>query len=249
MEKRAVIGISTGLITDDGGIFPGYRRIYVNEDYINAILSAGGVPVMIPMNGDRAALSAVVDKLDALLITGGDDIDPIYYGEEPHRGLGKIVPERDSYDFTLYELARERHLPILGVCRGFQLINVAEGGSLYQDLGERSGEVLKHSQGHSPRVATHSVAVKAGSRLAEILGVTSHRVNSFHHQTVKKVGEPLTEVATAADGVTEAIELPGDDFLIAVQWHPEMLERVDPVMRKLWSAFIAAGQQYRAAKN
>ena len=132
---------------------------------------------------------------------------------------------------------------------GFQLINVAEGGSLCQDLGERQGETLKHSQGHSPRLATHSVAVKAGSKLAEILGVTSHRVNSFHHQTVKKVGEPFTEVATAADGVTEAIELPGDDFLIAVQWHPEMLESVDPVMRKLWQAFIAAGQQYRAAKN
>ena len=135
------------------------------------------------------------------------------------------------------------------MCRGFQLINVAEGGSLYQDLGERSGEVLQHSQGHSPRLATHSVAVKAGSRLAEILGVTEHRVNSFHHQTVKKVGTPFTEVATAPDGVTEAIELAGDDFLIAVQWHPEMLESVDPVMRKLWQAFIAAGQQYRAAKN
>ena len=166
MEKRAVIGISTGLITDDGGMFPGYRRIYVNEDYINAVLAAGGVPVMIPMNGDREALAAVVDKLDALLITGGDDIDPIRYGEEPHRGLGKIVPERDFCDFTLYELARERHLPILGVCRGFQLINVAEGGSLYQDLGERSGEVLKHSQGHSPRLATHTVNIRPDSMIS-----------------------------------------------------------------------------------
>ena len=249
MEKRAVIGISTGLITDDGGMFPGYRRIYVNEDYINAVLAAGGVPVMIPMNGDREALAAVVDKLDALLITGGDDIDPIRYGEEPHRGLGKIVPERDFCDFTLYELARERHLPILGVCRGFQLINVAEGGSLYQDLGERSGEVLKHFQGHSPRLATHTVNIRPDSKIASILGVTEHRVNSFHHQTVKKVGTPFTEVATAPDGVTEAVELPGDDFLIAVQWHPEMLESVDPVMRKLWSAFIAAGLRYRAAKN
>ena len=93
------------------------------------------------------------------------------------------------------------------------------------------------------------MAVKAGSRLAEILGVTSHRVNSFHHQTVKKVGTPFTEVATAPDGVVEAVELPGDDFLIAVQWHPEMLESVDPVMRKLWQAFIAAGQRHQTAKN
>ena len=249
MERRAVIGISTGLMEDQGGIFPGYRRIYVNEDYINAILAAGGVPLMIPMQGERAAIEAVLDCVDAVLITGGDDIDPIYYGEEPHRGLGKIVPDRDTYDFALYRAARARRLPILGVCRGFQVINVAEGGSLYQDLGERQDETLKHMQGHSPRVATHSVDIKAESKLAEILGVTSHRVNSFHHQTVKKVGEPFTEVATAADGVTEAVELPGDDFLIAVQWHPEMLQSVDPVMQKLWRAFIAAGQRHQAAKN
>ena len=132
--KKPVIGISTSVLVDQGGEFPGYERIYVNKDYVSAVIDAGAVPLMIPMEDCEENLRASLELVDGIIFSGGQDIAPYRYGEEPHVKLQGICPERDEFDFLLYRLAKEKKLPILGICRGYQLMNVAEGGSLYQDL-------------------------------------------------------------------------------------------------------------------
>lgn len=238
MKKRAVIGISTGLLVDSGGIFPGYHRIYVNRDYVDSVLASGGVPLMLPMSDDQEALEKALSLIDGLILSGGHDVSPINYGEEPHQKLGEICPERDRYDYFLYRKAKERGIPILGICRGIQVINTCEGGTLYQDLSEKSGDVYKHMQGHSPKTATHSVGIAKDSRLQKILGKEELRVNSFHHQILKDIAADFDVSARAKDGVVEAIEHRSADFIIGVQWHPEMRSMVDPDMKKLFQALI-----------
>lgn len=132
--KKPVIGISTNIIIDSGGMFPGYHRSYVNRDYIRSVLAAGGVPVMLPMTDDKEAVKQALSLCQGLILSGGQDVYPLYYGQEPHRALGEVCPERDDFDYELYRLAREMDIPVLGICRGAQIIATAEGGSLYQDL-------------------------------------------------------------------------------------------------------------------
>ena len=159
-----------------------------------------------------------------MILSGGHDVDPRFYGEEPLQKIGATWPERDHFDMLLLKLAEENGIPVLGICRGAQIINVAHGGTLYQDLSYRKELTLKHMQGHTPALPTHSMEVEADSKLAEILGKTEFRVNSFHHQLIKDVAPDLKAVATAPDGVVEGIENKKGN-VIAVQWHPEMLHR------------------------
>lgn len=243
MNKKPVIGISSSIITDQGGMFPGYKRAYVNKDYVDAVLSSGGCPVILPFISDKETLRQQVSMLDGLILSGGQDIFPLNYNEEPEQKIGEVFPERDEYEFTLLEETKKTGNPILGICRGFQLINVFEGGSLYQDLSYRDENTLKHSQGHSPELKTHSVSIKKGTLLEDIFQTEKLMVNSFHHQIIKQVPEHLTVSARAADGVIEAIEDRNYGFYLAVQWHPEMLYKKHDDIKQLFNRLIKAAKK------
>lgn len=224
MMTKPLIGISGSVIIDDGGIFPGYHRSYVNEDYVDSVIQNGGVPYIIPFNENDEVIKMQLDNVQGLILSGGHDVDPRFYGEEPKQKIGATWPERDHFDMRLLKLAEDNGIPVLGICRGAQIINVAHGGTLYQDLSYRSEETLKHMQGHSPSLPTHGMKVKKNSKLATVLGKTEFRVNSFHHQLIKEVAPDLIATATAPDGVIEGLENKNGSVL-AVQWHPEMLHK------------------------
>lgn len=222
--SKPIIGISGSVIIDDGGIFPGYHRSYVNEDYVDSVVQNGGVPFIIPFTENDEVIKAQLDHVQGLILSGGHDVDPHLYGEEPEQKIGEIWPARDHFDTLLLKLAEEKGIPVLGICRGAQIINVAHGGSLYQDLSYRSEKTLKHMQGHTPDLPTHSVKLVEGSHLAKILGKTEFMVNSFHHQVIKSIAPDLIESGVAPDGVPEGFENE-KGTIIGVQWHPEMLHR------------------------
>jgi len=207
--------------------------------YISAIEAAGGIPLIIPAGISPSLSDAILQKIDGLLLTGGPDVDPLYFGEEPHPRLGLVTPERDVIEIPLTQAAVAGGLPILAICRGIQVLNIAMGGSVIQDIASQVKDPLKHRQ-EAPRWhGTHEVTVNEGSRLAGLLGTTSIRVNTFHHQAVKEAAPGFEVVARAQDGIIEGIERPGC-FVVGVQWHPEgMYERV-PEMARLFQGFVDA---------
>lgn len=191
--------------------------------YSSAVLLAGGLPVMLPVlpGTERDQLA----HLDGLLLSGGVDPDPEVWGAAHEAGLGEVDPERDRFELELYRLAREAGTPVLGVCRGFQLINVAEGGTLHQHLPNAAGIWADHAQTARPPVLGHRVTLTPDSRLGELHPSGTLRVNSYHHQGVKDPAPGLVVSAWAPDGLAEALEAPG---VLAVQWHPELLQDAHP---------------------
>lgn len=235
---KPVIGISGSIIISKGNAFAGYERSYVNQDYVESVLRAGGIPLIIPFNCDMEATKEMIEKVDGLILSGGHDIDPKHYNEEPLLKIGELFPERDEFDMTLYKHAFELKKPILGICRGFQIINVINGGNLYQDLSYADFVKIRHNQVDNPTQATHSVEFEDGTFLKNILGEKT-RVNSFHHQIIKEVADGFKIVAKSPDGVIESIEKINDDcFVIGVQWHPEMLSKVREDMQNVFNKFI-----------
>lgn len=211
--------------------------------YVEALIGAGALPVIIPLGlaeDDRRALAA---RLDGLLLPGGGDIDPALYGEDPHPKLADDVdPLRDALEIALIRDAADTGLPLLAVCRGVQVLNVALGGTLIQDIPSQVPGALRHSFSlrEAPREnLAHDVQISEGSRLAEILGTPIARVNSRHHQAARDVAPGLEVVARAPDGVIEGIELPGHPYFIGVQWHPENLQAI-PEMKQLFVTFVQA---------
>ena len=194
------------------------------SDYTKSIAAAGGLPVQLTRDAD---VGDIVSRLDALVIAGGADIEPSRYGAEPDEKLGVVEPERDEWEFALYAAARRRGIPVLGICRGFQLVNVAHGGTLVQDVA------LEDGAGHPQwdvdgRQATHSVRCINDTIIAEVYGKqVDMAVNSLHHQVVDRLGGDLTVGAVASDGVFEAVTT-SDGRVLAVQWHPELLTAPDP---------------------
>jgi len=237
MSKRAIIGISSSIIVDNSGSFAGYKRAYVNKDYVDAVIRAGGVPLIIPFSTDKEVIISQTQLIDGLILSGGHDINPYNYGQEPSQKIGETFPERDTYEMILLEESKKRNIPILGICRGFQLINVAAGGTLYQDLSLIPGNILKHNQVSNPTLKTHKVEIKENSFISSIFGKET-MVNSFHHQVIDKVANDFIVVAKASDGVVEAIEHKTYKFLVAVQWHPEMLAVNCEKARELFSKFV-----------
>lgn len=237
MSKRAIIGISSSIIVDNSGSFAGYKRAYVNKDYVDAVIRAGGVPLIIPFSTDKEVIISQTQLIDGLILSGGHDINPYNYGQEPSQKIGETFPERDTYEMILLEESKKRNIPILGICRGFQLINVAAGGTLYQDLSLIPGNILKHNQVSNPTLKTHKVEIKENSFISSIFGKET-MVNSFHHQVINKVANDFIVVAKASDGVVEAIEHKTYKFLVAVQWHPEMLAVNCEKARELFSKFV-----------
>lgn len=240
----ARIGV-TGVVRQ----WDGASRSGVNSAYLTSVVAGGGVPVVLsPLIGaDRAA--AALEDLDGLVLTGGEDVDPSLYGAAPSRFLGTVARDRDLFELALFAVARERQLPVLGICRGIQLINVAFGGTLWQDLPSERRGLLNHNP-RTPRDAqAHGVRVLAGSRAAAALGRAEFDANSFHHQAVRDLGRGLVATAWAADGLIEAVEtIDGEPWLLAVQWHPEEMSGLPEAPDGgLFRAFLAEAERYRGS--
>ena len=249
-QRRPVIGIPTQTLQSLGGVSSQIPPSWVmSQRYILTLTAAGAIPWMIPLV-DEATLRGVYEELDAVFLPGGADIDPRTYGAEPHPLCDKTDRERDRVEVSLATWALAEDKPVLGVCRGMQLINVAAGGSLYQDLAEELPGSIKHDyfpfsgEGYARDYLAHDVSVVAGSRLAQLVGAGPLRVNSMHHQGVKELGRGLVATAEAPDGLIEALEGNDDGYLVAVQWHPEALTDNDARTRSLFADFIDAGAQW-----
>jgi putative glutamine amidotransferase len=217
----------------------------MNQRYIQAVAEVSGAPVMIPLlDHDLETLRSVYDSLDGVLIPGGVDMDPHNFGEKRGSRLGRIDPARDTVELQLTRWAIEDKKPLLGLCRGSQVINVAQGGTLYQDLDAEYSNPIKHdyfpTAGFSRDYLAHPVSVEPSSRLGQILERTEVQVNSMHHQGVKRLGQGLVVSALAPDGLIEGIESSNGHFMVGVQWHPESLVDHDSGMRRLFSTFISA---------
>jgi putative glutamine amidotransferase len=244
MRRRPLIGVSTSItvstpVPPSSG--PPPERAYVNSTYLRAVQQAGGVPVLLPPQLDPEAVQELMSAVDGLLLTGGGDIDPVRFGEAAHPTCFDVAPARDDVEIRAVQWALDRKLPVLGICRGIQVLNVALGGGLYQDIPSEPGSDIAHSQAAPRDQPTHGVAVKPGSRLAETLGVDKVAVNSMHHQALRGLGRGLVEVAWAPDHVIEGVELTeSSHFVLGVQWHPEELVAHSEPARRLFSALVSA---------
>ena len=216
MAQKPLIGISTGYSASD-------NSASVRYTYVDAVVNAGGIPVLIPLAKDSLAAAEAIARVDGLILSGGEDVYPFFYGEEPAGALGGVNYERDLSDRWLLQSAVKMGKAVLGICRGEQLTNVTFGGTLYQDLPSQfpNRPVLQHGQRSSGTLPIHHVNVVKDSHLYEIMGQEQLAVNSFHHQAVKDVAPDFKVVATAPDGVVEAIEGFPKYNILALQWHPE----------------------------
>ncbi len=213
----------------------------VGQPYVLALELAGGTPVFVPGLEDRDEVERLLAMADGLLVTGGPDFDPRRYGEQPHAKFGSVSPERDLLDTWVLEFSQENpDLPVMGICRGVQSMNVIAGGTLVQDIPSEVAGALKHNQGAPGWYGTHDIEVAEGSRLREIFG--SHRVsvNSFHHQSVLDVAAGWRVVARTDDGVVEAIERVDGGFGLGCQFHPELMVEREPMILALLQAFVSA---------
>lgn len=206
--------------------------------YVQAIEAAGALPVVLPplAPGDTQRLLA---RLDGVVLSGGPDLAPEAYGAEPHDELGATEPGLDVFEYRLAREALRLGMPILGICRGAQTLNVARGGTLHQHLPDVVGEAIAHRQTEDGRLPTHPVTILPTSRLAAVLGMTRLSVNSFHHQAVDRLGSGLRACAWAPDGTIEAIEDPAESFVLAVQWHAETLQGI-PAHLALFEELVSA---------
>lgn len=243
MTSSPIIGIPCR--QDTSGIYNGRPINAQNTAYINAVIQAGGIPLLIPLDLDEAALRTVFDRLDGVLLAGGGDIDPAYYGEVPHETVSRIEVERDKLEMVITRWAAKERKPLFGICRGIQVMAVAVGGTLWQDVPSQLPEVAQqpytHGNWHEPRdTVTHETSLSADSRLAKIVDGDVIPTNSLHHQAVKDLPEPYQVIGYAPDGVIEAIDLPDHPFFCGVQWHPEELVGSQESARRLFSAFVEA---------
>ncbi len=218
------------------------RPIYANNRaYVHAVESAGGLPILIPMVNDLNILTALLTRLDGLLLPGGIDLHPNRYGEEVHPLTEEADLELDEFEITLASWAFQEDIPVLGVCRGMQLINIALGGSLYQDIDEQYPDSIGHTHRNLPRThLAHRISVDPGSRMEKILGTQAVWVNSLHHQAIKKPGKGVRITGHAPDGIPELLEVTGYRFVMAVQCHPEEIYSIEPAFARLFSAFVQA---------
>jgi putative glutamine amidotransferase len=238
--SRPIIGVTTYQGKNDNGL-PIHALL---RAYVEAIMQAGGVPLLIPSCLDVEALHTLFERTDGFLFTGGGDIATERFNGEPHPSVYGVDTERDSAEFTLLDKLVSEQKPFLGICRGFQMVNVGLGGTLYTDIGYQFPKSVKHDYFPDfPRsYLAHQVKIEVGSRLANLMGVTELVVNSLHHQGAKDVPAKLKPVAFAPDGLVEAFELRDHPFGIAVQWHPEWLTD-QPATRRLFQAFINAASE------
>jgi putative glutamine amidotransferase len=231
---KPLIGLTTTRMPNPSGR-PAFG---INVPYVKSVANAGGLPILIPLELSNDDLDVLLPRLDGVLFTGGYDIDPRQYGNLPHPKVEGVDADRDRVEMHLVHMAIQSGKPFFGICRGCQVINVALGGSLYEDLPEQFPGEVHHANHDQPRnFLAHGVDIPSDSSLAQIMTSNHVRVNSLHHQGVRKLAPQLQATATAPDGLIEAFELPGHPFGLAVQWHPEELQEHE-VMRKLFQMFV-----------
>ena len=250
MAARPLIGITTQTLHAIDGIPENLpASVVMNQRYYTAVMVAGGAPVLVPLLDDEGALRELYERLDGILLPGGVDMNPDTFGERPHPRLGRIDPARDRVEMLLTRWAIDDEKPVLGLCRGLQVINVVLGGTLHQDVEAQLPNAIKHdyfpTHGFRRDHIAHDVALAPRTRLREIAGADRIAVNSMHHQGIKRLSPSLIPSATAPDGLVEAAESPNGHFLVGVQWHPEVFEMTDPNTRRLFEAFVDAAGQFR----
>jgi len=237
-----IIGI-TGR-TDQSARLPNISLFSIAQPYVQAVELSGGAPVIIPPHLEETGLRAVFERLDGLILSGGGDILPALFGEEDSGLLWLVDERRDRAELALARWTLAEELPLLAICRGAQVLNVAAGGTLIQDIPTQIPAALSHSTvaGRPLPAVAHTVEVGAESQLAALVGGGELGVNSAHHQAVKDVGDGLAVTARAPDGVIEGLEAPDHPFCVGVQWHPEVMVESHPVMSRLFEGLVEAAQ-------
>lgn len=233
---KPIIGISSYEENNKG-------QYNLNTNYVDAVLDAGGIPVIIPIIRDEEDAERYLDTIDGIIFSGGIDISPLNYHENPLKEINRMSSIRDNYEIMLFKKSYERKIPILGICRGCQLMNVSLGGKLYQDINSQ----VANSLGHSPRSMAgdeffHSIKIEKDSNFYNIFGKEEIFVNSFHHQAIKELGKNLKAVSHADDGIIEAIEATDQRFMIGVQFHPEALQKKHKEFLGIFKALIEAAK-------
>jgi len=233
-NKARTVAVTAG-IRQDGDT----SRVRLTAAYVTALENAGLVPIIIPPLSNNGAADGILASVSGLVLTGGEDVDPARYGETPHPKIRSVNAARDATEASLIQAAKSRGTPVLAICRGIQILNVALGGSLVQDISSQCETGISHDDEGARDSRAHDIAIEPGSRIAGAMGTVSCAVNSFHHQSVKKVAEGMRITARSPDGVVEGLESVNDDWwVLAVQWHPEeMNESPEPWDRGLFKAF------------
>lgn len=257
MQKRPVIGVPTHTLQVLGGIPSECPPSWVmSQRYVNTLAAAGALPWLIPLLPDEATVREMYEELDGVFLPGGADVDPASFGATRHPKTDlRTDPPRDLVELAFVRWALADGKPVLGVCRGVQIINIACGGTLWQDVADERPGSIKHDyfpfggQQWSRDHLAHPVRVIAGSRLAESAGAGEMQVNSMHHQGIRELGAGLVATAFAPDGLIEGAELAEGQFVVGVQWHPEVLTDSDARMRRLFRAFIDAAADFRESRE
>lgn len=251
MTARPVVGIPTQTLQAIDGIPEGLPHSWVmNRRYYHAVTAVGAVPWMIPLlHDDLDTLREIYDRLDGLLLAGGVDVHPCEFGQAAHPALGRTDAARDTVELQLARWALEDGMPLFGLCRGLQVLNVARGGTLHQDIAAQVPGAARHdyfpTAGFARDFRSHPVTLAPWSVLREVYGRDQIEVNSMHHQAIDRLGTGLLASAHSPDGLVEAIETPGDAWVLGVQWHPEMFEETDPETRRLFATFVEAAGRFR----
>ncbi|MBR6800259.1 MAG: gamma-glutamyl-gamma-aminobutyrate hydrolase family protein [Eubacteriaceae bacterium] len=217
--------------------------------YTTAVEFAGGIPIILPLTDKYEDIKELVTVLDGIILTGGEDVNPSYYGEEKESFCGKIVPELDAMEDVLFKESLKQNKPVFGICRGCQFINASLGGTLYQDLPTQRPSDLTHQLPSSDIRFSHKITAEEGSLLHSILGTTSFDVNSFHHQGIKDLAPGLVPIGYADDGLIEAVYMPSKNFVFGVQWHPEFHFDHDPISQQLFKGFLDACRETKSYVN
>ena len=244
--RRPTIGLTPDVEDAGGGDVP--PRYVLKSPYADAVLRAGGLPMVLPLASDPAMIDAFLDRISGLVVTGGAfDVPPEAYGEAAREGLGTLKPARTHFETLLLQAALRRSMPVLGVCGGMQLLNVVLGGTLFQDIQRDLPDARNHEQAHDRGHPSHPVEIRDGTVLAELVGRGQLMVNSTHHQAVSRLGEGLVASAVAPDGVVEAIESSdgAGAFAVGVQWHPELLLQSMPLQLGVYRGLVTRARDTR----
>jgi putative glutamine amidotransferase len=234
---QPLIGVTSDY-HEGGDIFKG-PAYFIGENYISAVREAGGIPVILPYSPDTKVIEKLAERIDGLLITGGNfDINPVLYGEDPIDEIGELNNKRTTFEMEIARIALRTDMSVLGICGGEQLLNVAGGGSLYQDIETQVKGASSHQQKIPKSETHHSVIIEPDTKLHSILECETIEVNSTHHQSIKEVGKGFVPNAKAHDGIVEGIESDSHRFILGVQWHPESLYQKEKRFKSLFEAFV-----------